>query len=78
MRNRKELRTVFIFHVLGTEQEEGHFFFFLFRAAPVAYGGSQARGQVGAIAFGLHYSHGNVGSKLYLQTTPQLMVTVNP
>ena len=30
------------------------FFFFLFRAAPVAYGGSQARGLIGATAAGLH------------------------
>ena len=49
--------------------------FFLFRAAPVAYRGSQARGRVGAIAASLHHSpsnsavsvtyttaHGNVGS----------------
>ena len=32
------------------------FFFFPFRAAPLAYGGSQARGQIGAIAAGLHHS----------------------
>ena len=40
------------------------FFFFLFRVAPVAYGGSQARGLIRATATGLHHSHGNVGSKL--------------
>ena len=36
--------------------EKGHFGFYLFiffRAAPVAYGSSQARGQIGAIAAGL-------------------------
>ena len=40
------------------------FFFFwscLFRATPKAFGGSQARGQTGAIAAGLHYSHSNCG-----------------
>ena len=36
--------------------------FCLFRAAPVAYGGSQARGPVGAAAAGLHHSHSNAGS----------------
>ena len=40
------------------------------RAAPVAYGGSQARGQIGAVATGLHQSHSNSGSKLRWQPTP--------
>ena len=30
--------------------------FFLFRAAPVAYGGSQARDQIEAVAAGIHRS----------------------
>ena len=30
--------------------------FFLFRAAPVAYGSSQARGRIGGVAAGLHHS----------------------
>ena len=38
-------------------------FFCLFRAAPTAYGGSQARGQIGAVASVLHYSHSNARSK---------------
>ena len=33
-----------------------HFCFLLFRAAPTAYGHSQARGQIGATAAGLHHS----------------------
>ena len=33
------------------------FFFFPFKAAPMAYGGSQARGPIGATAAGLHHSH---------------------
>ena len=40
------------------------FFFCLFAiswAAPVAYGGSQARGLIGAAATGLHHHHSNVG-----------------
>ena len=33
------------------------------RAAPAAYGGSQARGLIGAVAAGLHQSHSNAGSE---------------
>ncbi len=32
-------------------------------AAPTAYGGSQARGLIGAVAAGLHHSHSNAGSE---------------
>ena len=55
------------------------FFFGLFafsRAAPVAYGGSQARGPIGAVAPSLH--HSNVGSEPRLQPTPQLMTLPDP
>ena len=38
----------------------------IFRAAPAAYGGSQAPGRIRAIAAGLHYSRSNVGSELRL------------
>ena len=48
------------------------------RAAPAAYGGSQARGLIGAIAASLCHSHCNVGSELRLQPTPQLMATPGP
>ena len=53
----------------------GHFFFFfsffgLFRAAPAAYGSSQARGGIGAVAAGLHQSHSNEDLSLILQPTP--------
>ena len=54
------------------------FVFCLFRAAPVAYGGSQARGLIGAIAVGLYHSHSNSGSELHLQPTLQLMATPDP
>jgi len=44
----------------------GHFLFFLFfvfsRATPSAYGGSQARGRIGAVVTGLCQSHSNAGS----------------
>ena len=43
------------------------FFFCLFRAALMAYGCSQPRGWIGAVATGLHYSHSNVGSEPHLQ-----------
>ena len=42
------------------------YLFLLFRAAPMAYGSSQSRGQIGAVAAGLHHSHSNVGSELHL------------
>ena len=32
-------------------------FFCFFRATPMAYGGSQAKGLIGAVAAGLHHSH---------------------
>ena len=54
------------------------FVFCLFRAVPVAYGGSQARGQIGAVAPGLHHSHGNTASELQLQPTQQLAVMRDP
>ena len=44
-------------------------------ATPVAYGGSQARGPIGAVATGLRQSHSNAGSEPRLQPTPQLMAT---
>ena len=50
-------------------------FFVFFRAAPMAHVGSQARGQIGDVAAGLHHSHSNVGSESRLQPTPQLMAT---
>ena len=53
-------------------------FFFFLRAAPMAYGDSQARGQVGAVAASLHHSHSNVGSEPHLRPTPQLTATPDP
>jgi len=48
------------------------FFFFLFRAVPAAYGGSRARGLIGAVAAGLFHSHSNARSEPSLQTAPEL------
>ena len=47
-------------------------------AAPAAYGGSQARGPIGAVATGPRQSHSKVGSELHLQPTPQLTATPDP
>ena len=54
------------------------FFFVFFRSTPVAYGSSQARGPVGAVAANLHHSHRKVGSKLHLCPAPQLVATPDP
>ena len=57
------------------------FFFGLFIiswAAPSAYGGSQAKGQIGAVAAGLRQSHSNVGSELRLRPAPQLTAMLDP
>ena len=48
---------------------------FFFRATHMAYGGSQARGPIRAVAAGLHHSLSNAGSEPSLQPTPQLMST---
>ena len=54
------------------------FFFFLFRAAPEASGGSQARGRIKAAAVSLHHSHSKVGSKMSLRPTPQFTAMPDP
>ena len=53
-------------------------FCYVFRVAPVAYGSSQARGQIGATAACLHHSHSNRGSEPHLQPTPQLAAMPDP
>ena len=47
-------------------------FCYLFRAAPTAYGGSQARGQIGAVAASIHHSHSSAESEPRLRPTPHL------
>jgi len=47
-------------------------FFCLFRAAPVACGGSQARGLIGVVATSRHHSHSNARSEPRLRPAPQL------
>ena len=53
-------------------------FFFPLRAASMAYGGSQARGCIRAVATSLHLSHSNEGCKPHLQPTPQLTAMLEP
>ena len=54
------------------------YLFLLFRATSEAYGGSQARGQIRAVAAGLRQSHSNAGFELCLRPTPQLTATPDP
>ena len=49
-----------------------------FRATPLAYRGSQARGPIGATVASLPHSHSNMGSQLHLQPTPELMALLGP
>ena len=56
----------------ATESTLLFFFFFLFRGIPVAYGSSQARGWIRAVASGVHHSLSNTRFKLHLWPMPQL------
>ena len=47
-------------------------------AAPAAYGGSQARGPIRAVAVSLCQSHSNARSEPRLQPTPQLTAMPDP
>ena len=47
-------------------------------AAPTAYGGSEVRGRIGAVATGLRQRHSNAGSELRLQPISQLTATPDP
>ena len=53
-------------------------FLFRFRAAAAAYGGSQARGLIGATAACLNHAHSNSESERILQPIPQLTATPDP
>ena len=50
-----------------------NYFFFLFTAAPRAYGSSQARGWIRAVAASLRHSHSNTRSELHLWPMPWLV-----
>ena len=51
---------------------------FFLRAAPAAYGNSQAWDKIRAAAANLHHSHSNARSKPHLQPTPQLLAVPDP
>ena len=53
-------------------------FFAIYWATPTAYGGSQAKGRIRAIAAGLRQSHSNMGSEQRLRPTPQLKSVPDP
>ena len=55
-----------------------YFSFCFFRATLMAYGSSQARDPIRALAVRLCHSHGNTGSRLHLQPTPQLVAMLDP
>ena len=54
------------------------YLFCLFRAVPMVYGGSQARGLIRATVAGLHHSHSNARSEFQLLLMPHLMATPDP
>ena len=57
------------------------FYFILFCPffrAPAAYGGSQAKNWIGAVATGLRQSHSNTRSEPRLWPTLQCMATLDP
>ena len=62
----------------ASSTNENSFFFVFSRAAPTAYGDSQARGLIAAIATGLHQSHSNAGFEPRLQPISQLTAMPNP
>ena len=64
------LREVFSYLFLNFYLFINLFLFCLFRAIPMAYGSSQARGWIGTAAAGLHHSHSNARSKPQLRATP--------
>ena len=47
-------------------------------AALEAYGGSHAKGLIGATAAGLYHSHSNARYKLHLRPIPQLLAMLDP
>ena len=55
-----------------------YFIFLSFEGHTMAYGGSQARGLIVAVAAGLCQCHSNARSELHLQPTPQLMAMPDP
>ena len=68
----------FLFSISFAVQKLFFLFFWLFRAAPSAYGGSQTMGQIRAVAAGLRHSPSNTRSEPRLRPTPELTATLDP
>ena len=66
-KNRSKLEDWAISAILSEKKKE--FFCLFFRATPIAYGGSQARGLKGATTVSLCHSHNNAGSEPCPQPT---------
>ena len=69
------------FNVMNTIVEFANlslFFFNLFGTALLAYGGSQARGPIGAIATSHSHTHSSVKFERCLRPTPQLTAMPDP
>ena len=54
------------------------FLFSFFRAAPEAYGSSQAKGPIGAAAVSLHHNHSHVQPESHLWPTAKLTAMPDP
>ena len=77
-----------MYSVLRSETYEGPIImtykFFLkiifgfFLATPMAYGCSQARDRMGAVATGLHHGYSHARSKTHLHPAPQLTAMLDP
>ena len=77
LRNRqveREAKTLILLYLFLNDQDS----LFFFRAAPTAYGGSQARSLFRAVAAGLRHSHSKEGSEPCLRPISQLMATLDP
>ena len=57
---------------------ERHFFFIIIMASPEVYGSSQSRGWIRTAAAGLHHSHSNARSELYLHCSLRQHQILNP
>ena len=55
-----------------------YLFIYLFRAALVAYGNSQARDWIGAIAAGLHHSHSHSNGQIWAASVTNTTAYGNP
>ena len=67
-----------IYYIVCVQFKQIINFFFLSFAPPWAYGGSKARGLIGAVVTGLRQSYSNARSEAHLTPTPQLTAMPDP